>query len=905
MTLLVKKPISVLDKAVTVSWRDAFRALGKAIPHFAAGKTAEFTTDLGDLALAIGVAVDQGDVAWLLIRRALNRALMDLVRDHRDLFCVDPPEGHEAIETEVGLDIDAEVLELDERFFRDPGSLDLLDRIQPPLTEWLKVYGVPSTPARAVAERLRPYFVLGLHDEWARSPSDYVKLREAIDTPFTRAQDLERAWLRYQAYLWRVVNEPMFAEAFGLKTIYVPLRGYWERSTKSSKSVADVSCAPEPAGAEKNIERVVVELTDALDSWLAANKKGDSLRVLSGGPGSGKSSFTRMYAAVTMTKGVVRVLYVPLHLFDPKGDLVASVGDYVRTSRALPSNPLEVASGDQPRRLLIIFDGLDELAMQGKLAAETARDFVREIERTIDKQNQMSPWLSVLISGRELVVQANATEFRRPGQILHLLPYAGETALGDEMEHLPSPRPLGDIAEVTWHDPSKLLAHDQRADWWRKYREATGIEPEIIPEAFRRGELGDVTRQPLLLYLVALSFARKKLTLDAGTNMNAVYADLVEAVWERGWERRAFRGIQELSKADFIRVLEEIGLAAWHEERRTTTVKAIREHFETASLTKILDAFQQGAESGVTRLLAAFYFRQHGESDGEKTFEFTHKSFGEYLTARRVVRTLDILDRAIKAHEDDPDSGKDTIDALAKWAEICGPAPLDNYYVRFLNREIAGRDRADVARWQSRLAAMLSTVARRGMPMERTKPRPAFHEEFRRARNAEEALFACAAACGDVTGNTTDVAWPSPTSAGDWIRRLQGQRHGPPNRVVLRSLRHLNLTKAILHMLDLYGAQLDGALLEGAQMDFACLERASLCRANLRGANVSRANLRWADLREADLRGTTFQESGHSAANLERAETAGAKFDPGFSLEEFVKTLKDSGDITRTRKGKR
>jgi uncharacterized protein YjbI with pentapeptide repeats len=869
MTLLVKKPISALDTALTMSWRDAVKSIGKTIVHVISGKFTELPGDLAEFGTSIGLIQDQGEVAWLLIRRALLRAMGDLLREHRDLFRLDPPDHADVLEAEAGLELDDVVLEIDERFFRDPGALELLHAIREPFGTWLQTWGIPAVAARTISERLRAYFVLAVHEEWGRTPADYAKLKDAVDTPFTRAQDLERAWLRYEAHLWHVVNEPMFAEAFGLKSVYVPLHAYTERE----EARVDDNSAPLPR--EKgSVVRTVVDLASALDAWLDRNRKEEAICVLSGGPGSGKSSVSRMYAAATMTKGAVRVLYVPLHLFDPKGDLVTAVGDYVRTSRALPSNPLEVPAGDEPRRLLIIFDGLDELAMQGKLAAETAQQFVREIDRTVDKLNQMKAWLSVLVSGRELVVQANATEFRRPGQVFHLLSYFERQQSSESVEGLR----IGASKKTKWEDPRQLLRQDQRKVWWKKYREATAIEPDAIPAAFLDGELGDVTRQPLLLYLVALSFARKKLTLEADTNLNDVYADLVDAVWERGYERHRFRGINDLDKQQFVRVLEEIGLAAWHDERRTTTVKAIREHFETSpALKKTLNAFQEGAEGGVTRLLAAFYFRQHGEQDGDKTFEFTHKSFGEYLAARRIVRTLSVLDYDMSEHERDPDHGRDALGALAAWAELCGPSSLDGYYVRFLNREIRRRPQSDVLRWQGRLAALMTIASKTGMPMERTSPRPTtFFDERRRSRNAEEALLACAAACSDVTKVRTKVEWADAATAGAWIRRLQEQRTDATNRVVLESLRRLNLSTCHLDILDLYAADLREVDLTKATLHYSCLRRAILTGADLKDAVLIGASLEGARLLHADLRGATLVETDLTGAQLVGADFRGA-----------------------------
>jgi len=57
--------------------------------------------------------------------------------------------------------------------------------------------------------------------------------------------------------------------------------------------------------------------------------------------------------------------------------------------------------------------------MQGKLAEDTARDFVRELDRTLERLNQMSCCVSALVSGRELVVQANGSTSRRAASFEH------------------------------------------------------------------------------------------------------------------------------------------------------------------------------------------------------------------------------------------------------------------------------------------------------------------------------------------------------------------------------------------------------------------------------------------------------------------------------------------------------
>ena len=149
--------------------------------------------------------------------------------------------------------------------------------------------------------------------------------------------------------------------------------------------------------------------------------------------------------------------------------------------------------------LLVVFDGLDELASQGKAAADIARGFVREVEKTVERRNQQVVRLRVLLSGRELVVQENESEFRRPRQILNLLPYF--TPLTAKYEN--------DVVVqdgIVYEDHAKLLQRDAREEWWKNYGVLTGKHFEGLPKELNRDDLAEITAPPLLNYLVALSF---------------------------------------------------------------------------------------------------------------------------------------------------------------------------------------------------------------------------------------------------------------------------------------------------------------------------------------------------------------------------------------------------------------
>ncbi|HYL05147.1 MAG TPA: pentapeptide repeat-containing protein, partial [Thermoanaerobaculia bacterium] len=840
----VKQPVSVWNRPLRADGKGIFKALGKGVAHLASGQWAALGADAVDGLTAVGLGQDAGELAWLLIRRALLAAMVELVKEQLPVVAR-PTDASVMTEQAERLDaaIGAAEVSVDRAFFERPARLPLLGALRAPFADWLAGYGLDAAAARAVAERLPSYFVVELDREWRRRPAEYEPIRAGIATPFTAAAERERAWVAYAARLEKQLDEPLFGEAFGLRQLYVPLRAFY-LNRREEGGLAELGKAA--AGEQEPPKRVAVELERAIDEWAANGNRTDCLRVLSGGPGSGKSSFAKVYAAAAAGRRR-RVLYVPLHLFNFGPALDAAVGEYVRAD-VLPANPLDRETGEP--ELLLIFDGLDELAQRGRLGAETARDFVREVQKAIELRNAEARRLLVLVTGREPVVQASASELREPRQILHLLPYLV---------------PKAERQQDVWESGRELLATDQRADWWQRYGRVSGKGYEGLPGELAREDLEEITAQPLLNYLVALGYGRGKLDFQGEVNLNDIYADLLDAVYERAWERGR-RVVPDLSLAEFSRVLEEIALAAWHGNGRTTTVEEIEAHCQAAGLAALLGRFAEGAKSGVLRVLTAFYFRQHGHTAaGDRTFEFTHKSFREYLTARRIVRAVRTIHEETERRRQGSDGGWDEGSALKHWAEICGPEAMDLDLFEFVAAE--ARRRPDEARaWQGMLCRLIGHMLRNGMPMELLGKRPSFRMETLQARNAEEALLAALNACARTTEVISTIDWPGDTgdehvSAGAWIRRLQGQRSGATNALALSCLSYLDLSGCVLDMIDLYGADLRKADLSGAALYSACLGQA-----DLRGTNLEGATLHYAYLVVANLRG----------AHLVRARLGGA-----------------------------
>ena len=553
-----------------------------------------------------------------------------------------------------------------------------------------------------------------------------------------------------------------------------------------------------------------------------------------------------------------------------------ALANYIQSDldRLLPPNPLDKDYSEE--RVVLIFDGLDELAMQGKVGAEIAKDFVQEVQTKLNRHNHSKLWLQVILSGRDLVVQANSSALRGDRQVLHMLPYFVDRQRVGE----------------NYIDGQNLLKVDQREQWWKNYGEVSGKGYGSMPQELQRKNLTEITAQPLLNYLLALSYQRQTLVFSETTNLNEIYEDLLNAVYARGWEaKRQHRAIANISNAEFLRILEEVAMAAWHGNGRTTTIQDIQKHFDNnKSLKSLLTKFETGAEAGVTRLLTAFYFRQQGGiQNGEKTFEFTHKSFGEYLTAKAIVRGVERIQKQLELHAEDCELGWDEREALKFWAELCGKSAIDDYLHDFIRDEIQLRGDSAVQKWQQTFCRLIEVMLGYGMPMERLTPRLSYQAECHQARNAEEALLSVLSSCSMKTKQLSTINWDHQHAFEYWLDRLRGQQVSQYVPLAFMCLVKLSLDGLSLSNLNLYYADLSGADLSRADLSRANLDSVSLVEANLSKtnliqvslieANLSRANLSRAELVDANLSDANLSDADLSGADLDGADLCGANLD--------------------------
>ncbi|HRI70002.1 MAG TPA: pentapeptide repeat-containing protein, partial [Polyangium sp.] len=784
---------------VSINWKTLLQSLGKSFAKalyskYVSGDSAKVDQAVTDALGAFGLQAKStpGELAWSLCSRALGVAIVELLRSIS--IAVKPEDDPDTAFTDAFIQkMDWTMIQLDTTFFEQPQDLPFLRIVQEFLKEWLVGRGIRPVEAGNVAARLPSFFVSALHDEWRSKPSDYKPLEQHIQTPFTKANDRERAWLRYAAALQKACKASMFGESFGLADVFVPLRAYHEERLGDPREERS-------SGIRTRIRRTVVQVDEKLEAWVQTANKDDALRVLSGGPGSGKSSCAKMFAARLAARGQ-HVLLIPLHLVSPDDGVPDMVRRFVDDGDHLPFDPLDTQGEGDP--LLLMFDGLDELSMQGKSGADAAKAFVEEVRRFLDRYNHARLRVMVLLGGREIVVQHARQILRDPKQILTLMPYL----LSSEA------RKVEEQQGIEYAASSEDLDDDQRVPWWDRYMAVKGHNPPVMPEELQRPELVEITAQPLLNYLVALSRQRETIDFTQNALRNRIYGDLLQGVYDRA-HREKKPHTPDLEFDEFVELLEEIGLAVWQGNGRTATVKEIRgicgERLDT-----LLGRYKDG-EARVMGLLTAFYFRKHHDRrDDEATFEFTHKSFGEYLTARRIVREVrDIHEARERATKRRPWNEKD---ALRDWAKVCGPTAMDEHLLPYVVDEVALEDSKLVAQWQTLLQDLIGYMLRHGMPMEEMKL-ATYQMMMVQSRNAEKALLACLYACSERTETVSHIDWPDMESAWSWLHRLHGQAVGEGRTLALNCLGRLDLSGCWLDAVDLQWANLRSANLKNAML---------------------------------------------------------------------------------------
>lgn len=737
--------------------------------------------------------------------------------------------------------------------------------------------------------RLDRAFVKGFHRARFEGGEHFQPIREYLFGEGSEAIERRDHWLRYYEWLRADVEDrPMFgqnADGPSLQDIFVPLRCTWRERSRERRGREEE--------AEKRTTVHVRLLLDELQAWLKKADKSDVLRVVTGGPGCGKSSTAKVFSRDVAMADEVNVFLVPLQGLDVSRDIDLIVGDYIDDARhnssCLPESPVSWMRHDS-KPLLLIFDGLDEVARPDGAGLEVTRQFLESLRVWLGRANDGSDLkVMALTLGRPQAAEEAASKIG--GLDGPSLLYA------EPLCHLEEERlKRGSQDEIVVDDPGNLAKGDDRKRFWDGYARFDSRYGDEEPEVLQEQGFNDLTVEPLLLYLLMYSGLAGKDWPEAKENRNRIYEAIFAKVHERDRTEKA--GIAVDERDDFFTLMECLGLAAWLGGGRTgsdANFEYIRDEIYAPDRQKDFENLDRATLKNV----AVQFYTHHGGRE-QPGYAFIHKSFGEYLTARALIKA--------SAAWCEEHAARHRWDRFAAdWLRLTGGQRISSEILNFMIDEARlqmkphSRDEPDMERARvlvEQLCEVPSLTLRDGFPAHENSIHgqnvfPCWRRRERIQRNAEEVLYAVIHAWAEVgypiellgkkealggwSPGPIVVKW-APTGLHGWdesadgmLRRLGGQLGSTDRGVSGAVLARWSIAGRELNDMFLFGSNLLGTDLSRTSLNWANLSGAKLIGAKLIGANLSGADLSETNLSGADCSRLNIDSARLQSADLSKA----------------------------------
>ena len=319
----VVKPISIWNAPLQFKFKDFFKALTDVILNSATGKFDKAVLGLSDAVLSLGIRKDAGQLAWLLIIRSLTNSIQSLVLETEKLRINALSKIKDDFYDEIEESLQKCNFSINMDFFEHPTKLEIFEYIVPAFESWLMKLKLNESEAKSISDRLPIIFQNNLIIEWVENISLYSPISDVLNVPFTKLCISDQAWERYNAFLKKQTSESVFHECFSSTQLYIPLRASIKDIKRESKYI-NGSLIFEDMNVMK-----IIDLEAELDDWLECATKDNPIRVISGGPGSGKSTFSKMYCSHVVSKYQIKVLYIPLFHIDPMLEISISIGNFI------------------------------------------------------------------------------------------------------------------------------------------------------------------------------------------------------------------------------------------------------------------------------------------------------------------------------------------------------------------------------------------------------------------------------------------------------------------------------------------------------------------------------------------------------------------------------------------------
>ncbi len=700
-------------------------------------------------------------------------------------------------------------------------------------------------------------------------------------------RDVFEKYLSIDTYLEEVIRqqplESVFNEGFTFRDIYVPLKAQ-----------------PLTQEGEPDRSRPVVILEDWAQQFLADANHKDRVMFIQAEPGRGKSTFCRIFADWVRQHEHPRWTPILIRLRDVR--LLES--DFEETLRnAVDRDFAETDRGwlnDRNTRFLFLLDGFDELLLEGGTSGglehflQQVSRFQQSCARNSEKDHR------VLITGRTLALQSIERSVPANFERIEILP----------------------------------LDADLQAQWFAKWQRLVGPEKTLAFQQFLQDERcpdrihgpEGLAQEPLLLYLLAAMHRDGKLQIEMFEGAEGAKAKIL--IYERSldWVLTKQRSdslqwqIPDLEQ-EGLRILMEAGLCVVQAGGEWAPIAMIESRLNDDRTKVLLAEVRQHLNANpLQNALAAFYLRSRKGKAG--SVEFAHKSFGEFLCAKRLKEALEDWTRPGRRSQFEVSTQR------MQWKiyDLLGAPVLTPEIVEYLMALLAESSefRPEV------LFARLHEVYQRwcrgefidalsdNLPQKKVRllrSQLPDHDSLLGLRQVDvysgfnvtilllklHCLVPAATQSENQSENqsknqnaslTFYPCEPPNTAASDKTRLLQLIGYGECIRIgafreivgpflSYANFSHANLNNVDLSSVDLSHANLDNANLFNTDLSSANLTKATLNQADLRDAYLSNANLSnvdlvAADLTDADLSNADLFDVRLSNANLSNADLSNA-----------------------------
>lgn len=852
------------DVNLRANWREFLSSAATAITdYYIKGPADGFSGGIAallKLVTSVEVSSSNGRRLWILTASSFGWALDQISTDEQRSSEIFRVALRDALR-QAARNLKDESLTVNVNYLESPSQLPIYQDILRSFCS--KVTSDTDVSYDELSWRLTSLYNRGIFEIWSRKPDFYLPLAEAIGAAPSVAAEFEVNWRAYRAQLISDFEaKPLFGQEdtkTSLSKLYVPLRCTWtsEHVEIIHNNESDII---DDYQEQSNLKIGMLE--DKLLQWIDQDDLSDWLRIIGGGPGSGKSTTLKSVARRIAERDDLRPLFIPLQYIDLKKDLRESINQYYTdtSGSAFTQSPLARVAVEDGPPLVLIFDGLDEITAPGEAARDVVGDFA----------NRLATLLAALDGGG-----------RRKVRVI----VSGRMPAFQEARRYLTPRPerafevLGFLPPRKAKQEDSLWNLDQRPHWWARFAAVKKLSADL-PPAYSSEKLEAITHEPLLCYLLALAGYATEQWEDAADNRNRIYSALVNSIYDRGWGdgiiKRQGAG-KTLTRQDFNRLMETIALAAWLGGDARVASEQMFEH--AVDITGSQEAWRRFREDNgddVTNLAMNFYLKSSEKS--ERGFEFTHKSFGEYLAARAI---LSIAKECSDYYVRKPDH------ALQDWYKSTKSGKFDSDILQFCHDEArlwvaqsGGLERLQFVKGMfERIAAH---VASDGFPI--SADGSSWRKFESEQTSAECGIWVILNACSRAIASSGEresalivIDWRESEGWTSLFQRLGDKLNG---KIIFQCMSNILAKNQEFNEFVARELNLDGAIIDDSLFVRVDVQNGAFSRCSMRNVRFYECKLSGVDFSDADMEGVIFHSSSLRSSAFDRCRADFIAFSP-------------------------